>query len=323
MARDIERLDSFMGRANAVYYATHNPFDDFITSPEVSQMFGELLGAWAVVVWQSMGSPNPVILAEAGPGRGTLMADALRLIRKLAPEFAAALQVHLVENSPRLRGIQAGKLGAVVFHDRLEEIPDGPMILLANEFIDALPIRQFVRRDVWMERFVREGSFVEKPADLPLPEAEEGAVWEICEGGRAVAAWLGGRFSTQNGAALIIDYGPAESDFGDSLQALRYGEPADPLEAPGEADVTAHVDFQALAEAAVGAQTHGPLQQGIFLSRLGLFQRMGALARTQAPDAAMETIAAGRRLAEPDAMGQLFKVLAICSPGLPTPPGFA
>lgn len=319
----MERLDEFMARANAAYYANRDPFADFVTSPEISQIFGELLGAWAVVVWQSMGSPSPVILAEAGPGRGTLMADALRLIRRLAPDFAAALGVHLVETSPRLRAEQAAKLGAVTFHDRLEHLPPGPMILLANEFIDALPIRQFVRREVWMERFVQDAAFVEQPAEIALPEAEEGSVWEICEPGREIAAALAGRFRAQTGAALFIDYGPQRSDFGDSFQALRHREPADPLEAPGEADLTAHVDFQALAEAAIGADSHGPVPQGIFLSRLGLFQRMGMLTRTQQPRDAMATMAAARRLAEVDGMGQLFKVLAICSPGLPQPPGFA
>ena len=319
----IERLDAFMARANAAYYANHDPFADFATAPEISQIFGELLGAWAAIVWQSMGCPNPVILAEAGPGRGTLMADALRLISRMTPDFAAALQVHLVETSPRLRAEQTARLGEVVFHDSIEALPPGPMILLANEFLDALPIRQFVRRDVWMERFVEDGSFVEQQTDLPLPKAHEGSVWEICEEARRIAAHLGKRFATTPGAALFIDYGPAHSDFGDSLQALRHRENADPLAAAGEADLTAHVDFQSFATAAVGAASHGPLPQGVFLTRLGLIQRMGNLARTQQPREAMLTIASARRLAEPDAMGQLFKVLALTSPDLPLPPGFA
>jgi NADH dehydrogenase [ubiquinone] 1 alpha subcomplex assembly factor 7 len=319
----MERLDAFMARANAAYYANHNPFDDFITAPEISQIFGELLGAWAAVVWRSMGSPRPVILAEAGPGRGTLMADALRLIRKTVPDFAAALSVHLVETSPSLRAAQHARLGAATFHDRVEDLPPGPMILLANEFVDALPIRQFVRRAAWMERFVRNGAFVERHADIALPEAAEGAVLEICEPGREIAAGLAARFRRQAGAALFIDYGPARSDFGDSFQALRHGKPADPLDAPGEADLTAHVDFQALAEAASGADTHGPTPQGRFLARLGLFQRVSMLTRTQPANDGLATIAAARRLADPDAMGHLFKALAICSPGLPEPPGFA
>ena len=319
----MERLDAFMARANALYYAHHDPFADFVTSPEISQIFGELLGAWAVVVWESMGRPNPVVLAEAGPGRGTLMADALRLIRRMAPDFAAALQVHLIETSPRLRGEQARLLGGVTFHDCSEDLPPGPLILLANEFLDALPIRQFIRRAEWMERFVIDGAFVDQPTDLALPEAEAGQIFEICEPARSIASHFARRFLSQPGAALFIDYGPARSDFGDSLQALRNRETADPLVDAGEADLTAHVDFQALAEAAPGADVHGPEPQGKFLIRLGLFQRMGALARTQQPREAMTTIASARRLVEPDAMGQLFKVLAITSPGLPPPPGFS
>ena len=319
----MERLDAFMARANALYYANHDPFADFATSPEISQIFGELLGAWSAIVWQSMGSPSKVILAEAGPGRGTLMADALRLIRRMAPDFAASLSVHLVETSPRLRAEQSSRLGSVVFHDRVEDLPAGPMILLANEFFDALPIRQFVRRAGWVERFVSQGCFVEQATDVPLPDAEAGSVWEMCEPARDIASMLGARFVREPGVALLIDYGPARSDFGDSLQALRNREYADPLAAPGEADLTAHVDFQSLAEAAQGAVSHGPLPQGVFLTRLGLMQRMGNLARTQTPREAMLTIASARRLAEPAAMGQLFKVLALTSPGLPQPPGFA
>jgi SAM-dependent MidA family methyltransferase len=319
----MERLDTFIARANGQYYATHDPFADFTTSPEISQVFGELLGAWAAVMWQMMGRPSPVILAEAGPGRGTLMADALRVISRTAPDFAAALQVYLVENSPRLRAEQAKRLPVAGFCDQIADLPDGPLILLANEFIDALPIRQFVRRDLWMERFVRDGAFVELPADIALPDAPADSVWEICEPAREIAAHLGARLAAQGGVALFIDYGPAQSGFGDSLQALRNREAANPLVEPGEADLTAHVDFQSMAEAAIGAQSHGPIPQGVFLTRLGLFQRNGVLARTQPPQKALAMIESVRRLAEPDQMGQLFKALALCAPGLPTPPGFA
>jgi NADH dehydrogenase [ubiquinone] 1 alpha subcomplex assembly factor 7 len=318
----MERLDAFMARANAHYYATHDPFADFTTAPEISQVFGELLGAWAAVVWDAMGQPDPVILAEAGPGRGTLMADAMRVIDRTAPDFAAALRLHLVEISPRLREEQAARLEVAGFHDRIEDLPDGPLILLANEFLDALPIRQFVRRDAWMERHVADGAFVELAADIALPEAEAGAVMEICEPALDIAGHLGLRLAAKGGAALFIDYGPARSGFGCSLQALRGRAQADPLAEPGEADLTAHVDFAAFAEAARGAEAHGPIPQGVFLTRLGLFQRNGVLARTQPPAKAMAMLDAVRRLAEPDAMGQLFKALALTSPGLPTPPGF-
>src|SRR5690348_9437296 len=150
----MERLDRFMARANAAYYATHDPFADFTTAPEISQVFGEIIGLWAAITWQALGSPDPVLLVEAGPGRGTLMADALRAVRKMAPGFAGALRVHLIETSPRLRAAQAARVPAATWHDSLAAVPAAPMILVANEFLDALPIRQFIRRrDGWNERF--------------------------------------------------------------------------------------------------------------------------------------------------------------------------
>lgn len=327
-----ERLDRFMARANATYYATHNPYADFTTAPEISQGFGEVLGLWAAVVWQAMGRPDPVILAEAGPGRGTLMADALRAVGRAAPEFAAALRLHLVESSPELRALQAVRLPQATWHDRVDALPSGPMILLANEFLDALPIRQFVRHGQgWSERYVAEGRLVEAPvptAEQALPglAAPEGAVVEVCEEARAVARQLAARFAAPSGgAALFVDYGPAARAPGDSLQALREGQFADPLADSGEADLTAHVDFAALAEAAraAGAQAQGPVAQGLFLARLGLPQRMEKLAAGQSPAQAAALLAGVRRLTEPHAMGRLFKALALCAPGLPVLPGFA
>ncbi len=317
-----ERLDLFMARANAAYYATQDPFADFTTSPEISQVFGELLGLWSAVVWQSMGSPSGVILAEAGPGRGTLMADALRAIGRVAPHFGRALQVHLVENSEALRAVQATKLEAV-WHGRVGDIPDGPMILLANEFLDALPIRQFVRHETWQEMHVTEGRWAEIPTDAVLQDDPEGAVREICEPAIDLVRHLAARFLAQPGAALFLDYGPAESAPGASLQALQGGAPCDPLVEPGTADLTAHVDFEALGRAASGLAVHGPVPQGKFLARLGLFQRTGILARTRTPQAAARMMDGARRLAEPDGMGRLFKALALCHPSLPPPPGFA
>jgi NADH dehydrogenase [ubiquinone] 1 alpha subcomplex assembly factor 7 len=319
-----ERLDRFMARANAAYYATHDPFADFTTAPEITQVFGELLGLWAAVIWRQMGSPRPVILAEAGPGRGTLMRDALRAIAAVAPDFRAALALHLVETSPRLRAAQAALLPDAVWHDRIEALPPGPLLLLGNEFLDALPIRQFVRRSPgWTERFVAQGDFVEQPIDLDV-DGEDGAVIERCETALAIATFLGARFASSPGAALFLDYGPEKSAAGDSLQALRQGGPADPLADPGHADLTAHVDFAAIAAAAVaaGAAGYGPLAQGKFLARLGLFQRTDRLAQTQPPARASALIEAARRLAEPDRMGRLFKALALCHPALPIPPGF-
>ncbi len=328
----MERLDAFMARANALYYASHDPFADFTTSPEISQAFGEVLGAWAAIAWEAMGRPNPVILAEAGPGRGTLMADALRGVARVAPAFRAALRLHLVENSPRLRAIQAAALPQAVWHDRVEDLPDGPLILLANEFLDALPVRQFVwRGEQWAERYVVDSAWVEGPLPRgegwaaraphpgPLPQGGEGDVREVRD--PALAAHLGTRLRAAPGVALFLDYGPLASGPGDSLQALRDGKPADPLADPGSADLTAHVDFAAFArDAAVPA--YGPLPQGKFLTRLGLFARIHRLAQTRPWQEAARMTEAGRRLAEPDRMGALFKTLALTSPGLATPAGF-
>lgn len=320
-----ERLDAFMARANAAYYASHDPFADFTTAPEISQVFGELLGLWAAVTWEVLGSPSPVLLVEAGPGRGTLMADALRAIGRAAPGFRAALTVHLIETSPRLRTIQALRVPDANWHHALSGVPDAPMVLLANEFLDALPIRQFVRRaEGWKERFVAQGDFTEMACAEPLPDAPEDAVFERCEPAVAFARALAERFAHCPGAALFLDYGPEHSGFGDSLQALSAGRPSAPLNAPGSADLTAHVDFAALAAAARdrGAAVHGPKPQGLFLAELGLFQRTNRLARHLPPARAGALMEAARRLGEPNRMGRLFKALAVCSPGRGALPGF-
>jgi SAM-dependent MidA family methyltransferase len=275
-----------------------------------------------------MGSPDPVILAEAGPGRGTLMADALRATARMVPGFAAARRVHLVETSPRLRAAQAARLPDAAWHYDIAGLPPGPLLLLANEFLDALPVRQFVRRGAgWTERHVADGCFVELPCAAPPAHVGvgEGEVVEWGEAALGIVTALARRLAREGGAALFIDYGPAESAPGDSLQALRGGRPADPLAAPGSADLTAHVDFQALAGAArdAGAAAHGPLAQGLFLTRLGLMQRSTILARTLPPARAAAMMQSAQRLVEPDRMGRLFKALAICHPALPTPPGFS
>jgi SAM-dependent MidA family methyltransferase len=319
----MERLDAFMARANAAFYANLDPYAEFTTAPEISQVFGELLGAWAAEMWRAMGSPDPVMLAELGPGRGTLMADALRAARGM-PSFEAALRVHFVETSPRLRALQERAVPPATWHDEVASLPEGPVIVLANEFFDALPIRQFIRDgEGWTERYVSEGAAAAVPSDPPT-DAPDGDVFETCDPARAIVALLAARIVRRNGAVLIIDYGPAESAAGDSLQALRGGAPADPFGEPGSADLTAHVDFAALARVAraAGASTYGPLPQGMFLARLGLYQRTGVLARTLPPARAGAMIESARRLAEPDRMGRLFKALAICHPALPPPPGF-
>jgi NADH dehydrogenase [ubiquinone] 1 alpha subcomplex assembly factor 7 len=340
-----ERLDAFMARANAAYYATHDPFADFTTAPEISQVFGELLGLWAAVTWGLLGRPRPVLLVEAGPGRGTLMADALRAVAQVAPEFRAALSLHLIETSARLRAQQAARLPEATWHERLDTVPHAPLLLLANEFLDALPIRQFVRRgEAWTERFVGPEGFVEHPVHLsrcaglsreadqrearsaegegPTPEP---VTFELNEPARAFVADLAARCVAHPGAALFLDYGPEHSTPGDSLQAIANGRPADLLSLPGSADLTAHVDFAALAATArdAGAAVHGPIPQGPFLAELGLFQRTGRLARGQKPSRAAALVSAAQRLAEPNRMGRLFKALALCHPACPTLPGFA
>lgn len=317
----MERLDAFMARAAAAYYAQRAGLGrDFTTAPEMSQAFGECLGLWSAVTWQAMGAPTRVIWAELGPGRGTLMADALRAVREVMPGFAAAAELHLVEASPLLRAEQARRLHAS-WHARAEDLPSGPMILLANEFFDALPIRQFVKRaEGWRERWVEGGAFVEQPCDH-AGDAPEASVRELCEAGEALAGWLARRVARDGGAALILDYGPAESGFGDTLQALRDNARADPLASPGEADLTAHVDFGALARAATRAAVHGPLPMGLFLQRLGLMARSAMLARA-APAQAGSILAAAQRLVAPEGMGRLFKAMALAHPALPTPAGF-
>jgi NADH dehydrogenase [ubiquinone] 1 alpha subcomplex assembly factor 7 len=327
-----ERLDRFMARANAIYYATRDPFADFTTAPEISQVFGEIVGLWAAVTWQLLGSPTPIALVEAGPGRGTLMADACRAIRRAAPDVAAALNVHLIETSPRLRAAQASRLPGATWHDDLDSVPAIPMILLANEFLDALPIRQFVRRGGgWTERFVAGGKWIEQPASTdavpPGRATAEGDVVEVNQPARDFVAAIAERAAQRPGAALLLDYGPKHSAAGDSLQALARKRPVDPLAHGGSADLTAHVDFADLAAVARrhGARVQGPTPQGMFLEALGLFQRTERLAHNRPPAQATLLIEAARRLAEPAAMGHLFKVMAVCSascaplPGLPLP----
>jgi len=282
------------------------------------------------VAWERMGRPEPVILAECGPGRGTLMADALRALGQVAPAFRAAARLHLVEASPSLREAQARALPGEItaWHDDIATLPGGPLLLLANEFLDALPIRQFVRRGAgWMERHVQDGALMELPAAdaPPLPDtAPEGAVKEVSEPALAFIRTLAARLETQRGAALLVDYGPGAPAFGDTLQAVRAQETGlDPLAEPGSRDLTAHVDFPALAEAAraAGAAAFGPLPQGLLLQRLGLMTRAAMLAQAR-PRLAGEILSGAERLVAAEGMGRLFKALAICDSRLGPPPGF-
>lgn len=317
------------------YYATRDPFGttgDFTTAPEISQMFGELIGLCLAQTWLDQGQPAPCLLAELGPGRGTLMADILRATRGV-PGFHDAAHVHLVETSPALRDVQAQTLKGcqINWHDGVEGLPDAPLYLVANEFFDALPIRQFQRAGAgWRERLVvlREEALTlglgapVVPRDLSarLADTGDGDIVETCAPGRAIAHRIGARIEGRGGAALIIDYGGWRS-LGDTFQAVRGHAVTDPLEAPGEADLTAHVDFEALARAASPAAHAQLTPQGTLLQRLGIEARADALARKLDGPERESHLAAFRRLTDPAEMGTLFKVLALHPSTTVPPPG--
>jgi len=327
------------------YYMTGDPFGaggDFVTAPEVSQMFGELIGLWCADTWTRMAEPDPVYLVELGPGRGTLMADALRALG-VVPGCRAALRPHLIEISPALRARQRETLGAAgidaSWHARLDQLPEGPMLLVANEFFDALPIRQFERHAKgWCERLVAlepggaELAFALGPpgpqAQVLIPAelhaAAPGAVVEVSAPAVAVAAEIGRRLATHGGAALIVDYGHGAPRVGATLQALRGHATHPVLSEPGSADLTAHVDFAALAGAAreAGARAYGPIDQGVLLESLGIGARVEALRRGKTPEQAADIDAARHRLTDPAEMGTLFKALALSHPDLESPAGF-
>jgi SAM-dependent MidA family methyltransferase len=316
------------------YYATRDPFGaagDFITAPEISQMFGELVGLWAAVTWAAMGAPPRVVLAELGPGRGTLMADLLRAAATVPP-FLAALRPWLVEASPTLRRRQADTLAGheVNWADGADDLPAGPLLVVANEFFDALPIEQYLRIDGrWHRRLVgldAAGSlaFVTGPeAEIDAaPDAPDGAIFETCPQGVALAAALGRRLAAEGGAALVVDYGHVRSGLGDTLQAVRRHRFARVLDDVGAADLTAHVDFAALAHAAIPARAWGPLPQGAFLRRLGIETRAAALAAGKDAATAADILGRMHRLIDAAEMGTLFKAMALAHPALPPPPGF-
>lgn len=325
------------------YYTTRDPLGargDFITAPEISQMFGELVGLWVAATWRKMGSPASLNFVELGPGRGTLMKDALRAVQVMAG-FREAAAVHLVEISPALRAAQEKTLQGepITWHTALDSVPEGPLIIVANEFFDALPVNQAVKTaHGWHERRIEIdaiGKFAFTAAPEPMPRfallipahlgtAPVGSVFEWRDD--LIAMQIGRRIAKDGGAALVIDYGHIESDIGDTLQAVGRHAYADPLTEPGEHDITAHVDFQALARAveAMGAQAYGPLEQGEFLRRLGIETRAATLKAKGAPavaagiDAALARLA-GRGRTE---MGRLFKAAAYGHPMLGVPPAF-
>jgi SAM-dependent MidA family methyltransferase len=326
------------------YYMRRDPIGargDFITAPEISQMFGELIGLWTMAVWTIMGEPENVRLIELGPGRGTLMVDLLRAAHAM-PAFRKAVVVHLVEISPELEERQRRALGggdvAVEWHTSLDQVPPGPAIILANEFFDALPVQQAVMCvDGWHERVVKlddHGKLVFSNARDPIPLFEQmmperlrqAKIGEVFEWrADSIALELGRRVARSNGAALVIDYGHTESATGDTLQAVGAHAYADPLVAPGTVDLTAHVDFQALVLAAesMGAQVHGPVEQAVLLRNLGIEARAATL-RKSAPNKAAEIDAAQARLTsmERTGMGRLFKAIGFADPKLGALPGF-
>ena len=323
----------YMALANAHYYATHDPFGaqgDFITAPEISQMFGELVGVWLVDMWTRAGRPI-AHLVELGPGRGTLAADALRAMS--GSDLRPA--VHFVETSPLLRAEQANRVPHAVWHDSFETVPrDEPLMIVANEFFDALPIRQLVHTfSGWRERMVDHGpdGFVAVPGTVPvddkvpdhLTHAALGSIIESAPAATRAAREIGKRLSAQGGCALVFDYGHQDYAAGDTLQALSAHAYADVFANPGAQDLTAHVDFTLLAKAARGggAKVRGPVSQHDWLGAMGIAARAAALAHTH-PARADEIAAAHERLTSEEEMGELFKALAFIGRGWPEPAAF-
>lgn len=326
------------------YYMKQDPFGaagDFTTAPEISQMFGELVGLWTASVWQQMGNPKNFRLVELGPGRGTLMQDVLRATRGV-PGFHAAMDVHLVDVSPVLRMMQKTKLEncgvTVSWHENFADVPDGPALFIANEFFDALPVRQFEKGETgWCERCVdiapstQDLRLVLRPDEAAgafLPEGLEaptrGDVIEASPMSRTIAHGVGERLAAQGGAILVLDYGYEVPGFGDTLQAVKGHEYTDILSEPGTADLSAHVDFTTLGRCFEqgGAKVFGPLTQGEFLERLGIAQRAQILLKSASDEQRKNLVAAHRRLVHPEEMGQLFKVMCALHPDQPAPAAF-
>ena len=327
------------------YYMNRDPFGragDFVTSPEVSQMFGELAGLWAASLWQAIGAPENVRLVELGPGRGTLMLDAMRAAN-VVPAFRDALVIHLVEISPAMRARQEEMLKdikpPVLWHDSFDQVPDGPAIVLANEFFDALPVHQAVKQiNGWYERVVAidaHGEFAFSIADEPMPlfdqllpqslrDAPLGSLYEWRPDNLPLE--LGRRIMRQGGGALIVDYGHVASAPGETLQAVGRHGFAEPLGAAGQVDLTAHVDFEALRLAAesMGVQAHGPIDQAEFLRQMGIERRAAALKSAVTPDKAVDVDVAVARLTGEGhtGMGKLFKAIAFTDPKIVALPGF-
>ncbi|MBC8268374.1 MAG: SAM-dependent methyltransferase [Rhodospirillaceae bacterium] len=336
-----EYMEQALAHPEHGYYMRGDPFGvsgDFVTAPEVSQMFGELLGLWAGVAWMTAGSPETINLVELGPGRGTLMADMLRAA-PLVDGFSDAVEVHLVETSPALQEIQQQKLEAanVVWHRAFADVPEGPLIVIANEFLDALPIEQYFHAgDFWCPRMVDikpDGDglcFVLLPPfdqpELPpgLIDAPADVMVEVCPAALDISEDIARRIADHGGAALFVDYGHGQSAPGETLQAVKNHNFHDPLVDPGTADLTAHVDFGALAQRvfASGARALGPVTQGDFLTTLGIVERAEILRKNATPEQAEDIAQALKRLVDPEEMGGLFKVMAVTALEAPPLPGF-
>jgi len=343
LARQIEAggpisVAHFMGEANQHYYATRDPLGmdgDFTTAPEISQMFGELIGLCLADVWMRSGRRPGALYAELGPGRGTLAADALHAMERAA----LAPRLHFVETSPVLRERQRALLPHIVHHDGIEQLPEtGPLLVVANEFFDALPVRQCIRvQDEWRERVVLANRSEEGIRFIPavgyrriesgLPAiaamADDGHIIETPLAGAEAAYALAHRIAKQGGAAIVVDYGYEGPAIGDTLQAVRDHQFADPFADPGEVDLTAHVDFTMIGNMArqAGLRVLGPVGQGAFLGELGIDARAAQLAQAS-PERAEEVEAARLRLTSPDAMGTLFKAMAWVHPAWADPAGF-
>ena len=327
-------IERFMNEANKHYYATRDAIGaagDFITAPEVSQMFGEIVGLALADVWQRAGRPANAVLVELGPGRGTLADDMLRAMKVVGWEP----ELHFIETSPLLRDKQAALHPDAIWHDTIQTLPtDRPLLIVANEFFDALPVQQLIMTySGWRERVVRMGmdGFEAAPGEntrygevpLHLRHVDPGGIIESCPTARKLMRALARRLHDQGGAMLVIDYGYDGGAHGDTLQAVHAHAYADPFARPGVSDLTAHVDFSALAGSARAAGTHvaGPVEQGQWLVALGLSDRAAILARN-APRRAEEIGAAYRRLTDPGEMGELFKVMAVTGRRWPEPGGF-
>lgn len=330
-------LADAIAAVSAAYYAKGDVFGhggDFVTAPEISQVFGELIGLWCAVTWEALGRPPTFNLVECGPGRGTLMVDLLRASEQV-DGFRQAAEIHLIERSPALRARQKAALSGehVTWHDSLDTVPDGALIVIANEFLDALPIRQFVRQENgWAERHVTVEqdafAFVAIPTSNPpatLPEnAPVGAIAEVSDAVSDFVGAMAKRIAADDGAALLIDYGYSGPALGETLQAVKQHKYHPVLKDLGEADLTAHVDFAAVAAAAkaAGTQVFGPENQGTFLARLGIGVRTAQLAGGKHAAKAAEIAAATRRLTAPDGMGLLLKVLCVAHKSVPPLDGF-